>query len=138
MVDSSFSGHIQIFSWLHGFDWKLSSIENQSFVVFASYVAWLVFLHVRKRYKQTQKRKPHNTTVFVSQYETYHIKGKAGSPLPFVFNDVMGFEKGENGAQTRDIAAALKGLLREGFDVRPFSNFNGCNTVQEVCISIDD
>ncbi|XP_053532196.1 interferon-induced protein 44-like [Ictalurus punctatus] len=58
--------------------------------------------------------------VFFLQYKTHHIKGKDGSRLPFVFNDVMGLESANGqGAHVQDIITALKGFLEEGYKFNP-------------------
>lgn len=57
--------------------------------------------------------------VFIFQYKTHYIKGKDGSPLPFVFNDIMGLQaEDSSGAQVQDIITAIKGSLVEGYKVR--------------------
>ncbi|XP_053532140.1 interferon-induced protein 44-like isoform X2 [Ictalurus punctatus] len=59
-------------------------------------------------------------TSFTKIYKTHHIKGKDGSRLPFVFNDVMGLEPAnEQGAHVQDIITALKGFLEEGYKFNP-------------------
>ncbi|KAI5090244.1 interferon-induced protein 44, partial [Silurus meridionalis] len=55
-------------------------------------------------------------TSFTKKYKTCPIEGKDGSPLPFVFNDVMGLETGDAGAHSQDIIKALRGFLQEGYD----------------------
>ncbi|XP_053532203.1 interferon-induced protein 44-like [Ictalurus punctatus] len=53
-------------------------------------------------------------------YKTHHIKGKDGSRLPFVFNDVMGLESANGqGVHVKDIISALKGFLEEGYKFNP-------------------
>ncbi|XP_053471710.1 interferon-induced protein 44-like isoform X2 [Ictalurus furcatus] len=60
------------------------------------------------------------------QYKTHYIKGKDGSRLPFVFNDIMGLEPDDGqGAHVKDIITALKGFLEEGY------KFNPANPVSE-------
>ncbi|XP_053532204.1 interferon-induced protein 44-like [Ictalurus punctatus] len=55
-------------------------------------------------------------------YKTHHIKGKDGSRLPFVFNDVMGLEPANGqGAHVQDIITALKGFLVEGYKFNPLT-----------------
>ncbi|XP_053532148.1 interferon-induced protein 44-like isoform X3 [Ictalurus punctatus] len=57
---------------------------------------------------------------FTKNYRTHHIKGKDGSRLPFVFNDIMGLEPADGqGAHVQDIISALKGFLEEGYKFNP-------------------
>ncbi|XP_017312472.1 interferon-induced protein 44-like [Ictalurus punctatus] len=59
-------------------------------------------------------------TSFTKIYKTHHIKGKDGSHLPFVFNDIMGLESADGqGAHVQDIITALKGFLEEGYKFNP-------------------
>ncbi|XP_053532158.1 interferon-induced protein 44-like [Ictalurus punctatus] len=59
-------------------------------------------------------------TSFTKIYKTHHIKGKDGSCLPFVFNDVMGLESADGqGVHVQDIITALKGFLEEGYKFNP-------------------
>ncbi|XP_053471954.1 interferon-induced protein 44-like isoform X1 [Ictalurus furcatus] len=59
-------------------------------------------------------------TSFTKNYKTHHIKGKDGSRLPFVFNDIMGLEPADGrGAHVQDIITALKGFLEEGYKFNP-------------------
>ncbi|XP_053532153.1 interferon-induced protein 44-like isoform X2 [Ictalurus punctatus] len=59
-------------------------------------------------------------TSFTKIYKTHHIKGKDGSRLPFVFNDIMGLEPADGqGAHVKDIISALKGFLEEGYKFNP-------------------
>ncbi|CAB1342294.1 unnamed protein product, partial [Coregonus sp. 'balchen'] len=50
-------------------------------------------------------------------YKTHNIENeKTGSNLPFVFNDVIGLEKGSGkGVHEDDIIKALKGHVKEGY-----------------------
>ncbi|KAB5523237.1 hypothetical protein PHYPO_G00150180 [Pangasianodon hypophthalmus] len=65
-------------------------------------------------------------TSFTKVYKTHYIKGKDGSRLPFVFNDIMGLEpEKEHGAHVQDIVSAIKGSLEEGH------KFNPVNPVSE-------
>ncbi|KAF4074913.1 hypothetical protein AMELA_G00228730 [Ameiurus melas] len=65
-------------------------------------------------------------TSFTKIYKTHEIKGKDGSRLPFVFNDIMGLEPADGqGAHVKDITTALKGFLEEGY------KFNPANHVSE-------
>lgn len=66
----------------------------------------------------------HNTFKFVLQYTTHYIEGEDGTPLPFVFNDIMGLED-EDGVQTQDLVTAVQGFIKEGHKVRiRFYNHN--------------
>ncbi|XP_047658844.1 interferon-induced protein 44-like isoform X2 [Tachysurus fulvidraco] len=47
-------------------------------------------------------------------YKTHYIEAEDGSSLPFVFNDTMGLEDRESGANADDIIRAIYGLLPEG------------------------
>uniref|UniRef100_A0A8C1U0M8 Interferon-induced protein 44-like n=1 Tax=Cyprinus carpio TaxID=7962 RepID=A0A8C1U0M8_CYPCA len=58
-------------------------------------------------------------TSFTKTYRTYCIRN-GQSFLPFVFNDIMGLESGDSqGADPEDIAKALEGLLKEGYNFNP-------------------
>uniref|UniRef100_A0A4W4GLI2 G domain-containing protein n=1 Tax=Electrophorus electricus TaxID=8005 RepID=A0A4W4GLI2_ELEEL len=51
----------------------------------------------------------------VNYYKTHYIEGEDGSPLPFVFNDIMGLEGAkDSGAHVDDIIKALEGVVKEG------------------------
>ncbi|KAF7689775.1 hypothetical protein HF521_013128 [Silurus meridionalis] len=63
-------------------------------------------------------------TSFTRNYTTFYIEGNDGSTLPFVFNDVMGFEEGEAGAYSKDIIKALSGFLQEGYNFEHASAMN--------------
>lgn len=44
---------------------------------------------------------------------------KDGFELPFIFNDIMGTENEEKeGVLTADVISALKGHVKEGYEVR--------------------
>ncbi|XP_060717093.1 interferon-induced protein 44-like [Tachysurus vachellii] len=65
-------------------------------------------------------------TSFTKKYQTHHIKGKDGSRLPFVFNDIMGLEReGGKGICVDDIISALKGLIEEGYNFNPLHPASG-------------
>ncbi|XP_047658832.1 interferon-induced protein 44-like isoform X1 [Tachysurus fulvidraco] len=53
-------------------------------------------------------------TSFTKNYKTHYIEAEDGSNLPFVFNDIMGFEDKLSGANADDIIKAIDGLLHEG------------------------
>ncbi|XP_026994485.2 interferon-induced protein 44-like [Tachysurus fulvidraco] len=53
-------------------------------------------------------------TSFTKNYKTHYIEADDGSNLPFVFNDIMGLEDRESGANADDIIRAICGLLEEG------------------------
>ncbi|KAG7315588.1 hypothetical protein KOW79_020454 [Hemibagrus wyckioides] len=55
-------------------------------------------------------------TRFTTKYKTHYIKTEDGSHLPFVFNDIMGLEDKESGADAEDIIRAMNGFLQEGFN----------------------
>ncbi|XP_062866881.1 interferon-induced protein 44-like [Trichomycterus rosablanca] len=54
------------------------------------------------------------------EYKTHHIKGHDGSPLAFVFNDIMGLEE-KSETLDQDIIEALKGFVQEGYKFNPAS-----------------
>ncbi|KAM9454358.1 interferon-induced protein 44-like [Clarias gariepinus] len=59
-------------------------------------------------------------TSFTKVYKTHKIRGKDGSILPFVFNDIMGLEPADDkGAHVQDIISALRGFLKEGYKFNP-------------------
>ncbi|XP_035860510.1 interferon-induced protein 44-like [Sander lucioperca] len=55
---------------------------------------------------------------FTTRYETHRIKkegrGQSKTYYPFIFNDIMGLEKG-GGVRAEDIILALKGHVKEGY-----------------------
>ncbi|KAK1802542.1 hypothetical protein P4O66_004197 [Electrophorus voltai] len=58
-----------------------------------------------------------------SPYKTHYIEGEDGSPLPFVFNDIMGLEGAkDSGAHVDDIIKALEGVVKEGHKVINYCN----------------
>ena len=49
----------------------------------------------------------------------YEVKDEQGRKLSFVFNDIMGLEGTETGGVlTADIISALKGHIKDGYEVR--------------------
>ncbi|XP_035854771.1 interferon-induced protein 44-like [Sander lucioperca] len=61
---------------------------------------------------------------FTTRYETHRIikegRGQSKTYYPFIFNDVMGLEKG-GGVCAEDIILALKGHVKEGYKFNPSS-----------------
>ncbi|XP_053532157.1 interferon-induced protein 44 [Ictalurus punctatus] len=57
---------------------------------------------------------------FTTTYTTHYIEGEDGTPLPFVFNDIMGLED-EDGVQTQDLVTAVQGFIKEGHKFNPLS-----------------
>ena len=56
---------------------------------------------------------------FTFQYNMYEVKDEQGRKLSFVFNDIMGLEGTETGGVlTADIISALKGHIKDGYEVR--------------------
>ncbi|XP_058236002.1 uncharacterized protein LOC131346536 isoform X2 [Hemibagrus wyckioides] len=55
-------------------------------------------------------------TSFTKKYKTHYIEAEDGSHLHFVFNDVMGLEDKETGANAEDIIKSIDGFLQEGFN----------------------
>ncbi|KAK2817761.1 hypothetical protein Q7C36_021694 [Tachysurus vachellii] len=69
-------------------------------------------------------------------YQTHHIKGKDGSRLPFVFNDIMGLEReGSKGIRVDDIISALKGLIEEGYNFNPLHPASGKDSKHKPRVS---
>ncbi|XP_062866773.1 interferon-induced protein 44-like [Trichomycterus rosablanca] len=60
------------------------------------------------------------STSFTKVYKTHHIKGHDGSPLAFIFNDIMGLEESSE-TLDQDIIKALKGFVQEGYKFNPAS-----------------
>uniref|UniRef100_UPI0037E78940 interferon-induced protein 44-like n=1 Tax=Semicossyphus pulcher TaxID=241346 RepID=UPI0037E78940 len=52
------------------------------------------------------------------QYKTYKIHEDPRKTYPFVFNDIMGFEK-QKGVIVEDVKLALSGHVREGYEFKP-------------------
>uniref|UniRef100_A0A673AJS4 G domain-containing protein n=2 Tax=Sphaeramia orbicularis TaxID=375764 RepID=A0A673AJS4_9TELE len=63
-------------------------------------------------------------TSFTQQYTTYKItKGEHGTFYPFVFNDIMGFEK-DKGVCEEDIKRAMMGHVKDGYMFNPLSTLS--------------
>lgn len=55
------------------------------------------------------------------QYNKYEIPKDSGGFYSFIFNDIMGFEKSANrGVHVTDVKLALRGHVRDGYEVRSF------------------
>ncbi len=53
------------------------------------------------------------------QYKAYSIANDQGGYYPFIFNDIMGFEQNaDNGVDVGDIILAMKGHVKEGYQVQ--------------------
>ncbi|TDG95869.1 hypothetical protein EPR50_G00244420, partial [Perca flavescens] len=77
---------------------------------------------------------------FTTKYETHKIKkgrGKSKTYYPFVFNDIMGLEKGD-GVRADDIILALKGHVKEGYKFNPASPLSVDDPWYNPCPSPDD
>ncbi|XP_049416467.1 interferon-induced protein 44-like isoform X1 [Epinephelus fuscoguttatus] len=57
---------------------------------------------------------------YTTKYKTYKIRKGQGSHYPFVFNDIMGFEKDtDRGVDVDDVILALKGHVEENHQFNP-------------------
>ncbi|XP_028446536.1 interferon-induced protein 44 isoform X2 [Perca flavescens] len=78
---------------------------------------------------------------FTTRYATHKIRkegrGKSKSYYPFVFNDVMGLEKGD-GVRPDDIKLALKGHVKEGYKFNPVSPLSAEDPWYNPCPSPED
>ncbi|KAF5889998.1 interferon-induced protein 44-like, partial [Clarias magur] len=77
-------------------------------------------------------------TSFTKVYKTHYIQGKDASPLPFVFNDIMGLESSESGAPVQDIIKALRGFLQEGYRFNPASPLSSNDAGYRSSPSLED
>ncbi|KAJ0039417.1 hypothetical protein NL108_015127 [Boleophthalmus pectinirostris] len=71
-----------------------------------------------------------STKSFTLKYKTHHIRKEGHKEYyPFVFNDVMGLESGEDiGARAEDIKLAMMGHMRDGYTFNPISTLSESNT----------
>ncbi|XP_008401132.1 interferon-induced protein 44-like [Poecilia reticulata] len=76
----------------------------------------------------TNRAPASNTTSdqsFTKKYKTYNFKKDRENNYPFVFNDIMGLEDGdERGIRTDDIILALKGHVMDGYKFKSSSSLS--------------
>lgn len=67
---------------------------------------------------------------YTVQYKTHMIKkGAQREYYPFVFNDIMGLESGDDvGVRAEDIKLAMMGHVRDGYKFNPYSSLSEDNT----------
>lgn len=65
---------------------------------------------------------------FTVQYKTHRVRKERGKKkvyYPFVFNDIMGLESGDNvGVRADDIKLAMKGHVKEGYKFNPMCSLS--------------
>lgn len=84
---------------------------------------------------------PHNLIkVTQKKYQTYKIqKESRGNFYPFVFNDIMGLEDGDQrGVRPEDIKLALKGHVKDNYKFNPASSLSDGDRDYNSCPSISD
>ncbi|KAA8577597.1 hypothetical protein FQN60_007331, partial [Etheostoma spectabile] len=77
---------------------------------------------------------------FTKKYVTHKIKkgrGQSKTYYPYVFNDVMGLEKGD-GVRAEDIKLALRGHVKEGYKFNPASALSEGDPGYNPCPSPED
>ncbi|XP_067471777.1 interferon-induced protein 44-like isoform X2 [Thunnus thynnus] len=74
---------------------------------------------------------------FTTQYKTHKIN--SARSCPFVFNDTMGLEEGNNdGVHVEDIKLAMKGHVRENYMFHPESPLSEGDKGYNPCPTLDD
>lgn len=82
------------------------------------------------------------TKSFTVQYKTHRIakgRGKEKTYYPFVFNDIMGLEGGDNvGVRAEDIKLAMMGHVKEGYEFNRLSTLSPSDPHYNEQPSADD